>query len=151
MNHKLMYANFQRFFAFENGAVKIYDTLALHVEDPELADYLIKFRDIESKHVRFWDETLRQFGWKPTYKMGNFLANAAKVSSHGIGLLPTPAILQIAFYLENLAIVDYQYFSQQYQEEYPDLAKEIWDLKTDEELHGLWLKEKAEELTKTKV
>ncbi len=45
-----------------------------------------------------------------------------------------------------LSFMDYGYFSEKYKLKDLDLAKSIWNLKTDEELHGLWLREKVKSI-----
>lgn len=149
--NRIFLANLQRFYVFECGAVQLYQSLAKHTTDVELRKFLLKFSDIEQTHVDFWENTLKQFGQKPIQTMGYSNAILNQIAGHGIGFLHVPTMLLVGYYIETIAMRDYGYFIKRYQQHYPDLASDMWDLKAEEELHGLWLREKSEEILGHKV
>ena len=146
MKEKILIANLQRFFFLEKAAVQIYEAVAQHTDNQEIHDFLVKFRDIEKKHADTIDRVIHQFGVKPARRLGTVSAFTSKFAGHSLGMLKENQMLHIVYYTETLAIWDYSGFCQKYEKKYPDLVHTIWQLRSDEELHGVWLREKASEL-----
>lgn len=146
IKNPLLFFHMNRFLAFERGAVRIYESFAKAIKDEEIKKYMEKFADIEYTHVQFWEKEIIKRGGKPTTKIADIAVFGTSLISTGVSKTGLLNMLRLGYYSEEIAVRDYSYFVTLWRKKYPQLADKIWQIASDEELHGIWQKEKLYEL-----
>lgn len=138
-----------RILLLEKSQVVLYSTMAAKAPTEELAYGLQRLAKIENDHVMAIQHQLQNLVPNQENKIHQLKSSIADAGLKGFGSIISTAqevtslasLLKAGAYAEEKAMADYRQFLAHIRD--VELRDMFWEHLIDEELHYLWLKEKA--------